>query len=148
VTRLVIDTNVLVSAIIRDANPEAVLIFASRTPGVEWVASASIMDEYLGVLSRPKLRLPQREVVRWRDVLRDRVRLIEAGPMVEFAPDPKDAMLFACCLAAQAAFLITGDRAVLDSARIGPTVIVNPAEFKRMVIEGWTPRSNGPQPGT
>lgn len=143
-TRLVIDTNVLISSIIRDANPEAVLLFASRTPGVEWVASAAIMDEYLSVLARPKLRLPPQEVAHWRVLLASRVRIVESGNPVEFTRDPKDAMLFACAIAADAAYLVTGDKAVRDTMRVGKTAIVTPSEFKRSVIDGWTPKANGP----
>jgi predicted nucleic acid-binding protein len=51
--KVVIDTNVLVSAILRDRTPEAVLTYVIENPTVEWCASAAIVDEYIGVLERP-----------------------------------------------------------------------------------------------
>ncbi len=40
--RVVIDTNVLVSAALRDGNPEAVIVFVAEHPAFEWVVSAAI----------------------------------------------------------------------------------------------------------
>lgn len=57
--RVIIDTNVLVSAVLRDRDPELVVQFIVDHPEFEWIASPNILDEYKEVLSRRKFRLTQ-----------------------------------------------------------------------------------------
>lgn len=52
--KIVVDTNVLVSAILKDKVPEDVLLFIIDTPEFDWVASEDILAEYKEVLSRKK----------------------------------------------------------------------------------------------
>ncbi len=56
--KVVIDTNVLVSAIIKDKTPEKVILFIVEHPDIEWVVTRKIIKEYKNVLSRPKFNLP------------------------------------------------------------------------------------------
>ncbi len=42
--KVVVDTNVVVSAILRDRLPEKILLFVIGRPDFEWVASADIFD--------------------------------------------------------------------------------------------------------
>jgi putative PIN family toxin of toxin-antitoxin system len=56
--RVVIDTNVVVSAILKDRDPEAIIMFAALRGDVEWVVSPEIMAEYREVLNRPKSAFP------------------------------------------------------------------------------------------
>jgi uncharacterized protein len=55
--RVVIDTNIVVSAILRDRTPEQVLRFVIDSSEWEWIASPSILAEYMGVLDRPMFKL-------------------------------------------------------------------------------------------
>jgi len=48
--KIVIDTNILVSAILKDRVPEDVLLFITDTPEFEWIASEEILAEYKEVL--------------------------------------------------------------------------------------------------
>ena len=52
--KIVIDTNVVVSAVLRDRNPETVILFVIGNPEFKWVASREIIEEYIGVLSRER----------------------------------------------------------------------------------------------
>ena len=63
--KVVIDTNVVVSAILKDRGPEAVIRFVVSQPQYEWIASPSIMAEYNEVLRRPKFRLPDTLLQEW-----------------------------------------------------------------------------------
>ena len=56
--RAVIDTSVLVSAALRDRDPETVILWIAAQADWEWVFSPEIMGEYKEVLSRDKFRLP------------------------------------------------------------------------------------------
>lgn len=52
--RVVVDTNVVVSAILRDRLPETVLLFILRQPDFELVASPEILTE------KPQFLKPQK----------------------------------------------------------------------------------------
>ena len=47
--KVVIDTNILVSAAIRDGIPEIVIQFIVDRPEFEWIVSQEIMTEYIEV---------------------------------------------------------------------------------------------------
>jgi putative PIN family toxin of toxin-antitoxin system len=55
--RVVVDTNVVVSAILRDRNPEKAILHLVANPECEWVASEEILAEYREVLRRPRFGL-------------------------------------------------------------------------------------------
>jgi uncharacterized protein len=134
---LVIDTNVLVSAVLRDRDPEAVLLFAAETAGVRWVATPEIMTEYRAVLGRPKFALPSELLARWYAFLDQAVEVhASQEAAVQFPRDRKDAMFLACALAAGAHFLVTGDRDFAEpgtARRIASTTIISVSTFKRLV---------------
>ncbi len=44
--RGVIDTNVLISAALKDKEPEAVILCVVSRPDLEWIASPEILREY------------------------------------------------------------------------------------------------------
>jgi predicted nucleic acid-binding protein len=56
--KVLIDTNVIVSAALRDKDPEAVVLFVAAQPDWEWIVSTDILTEYQDVFSRPKFGLP------------------------------------------------------------------------------------------
>lgn len=56
--KALIDANVLVSAALRDKDPEAVILFIAAQLDWQWIVSADILAEYREVLSRPKFALP------------------------------------------------------------------------------------------
>jgi putative PIN family toxin of toxin-antitoxin system len=57
--KVVIDTNILVSAVIRDRDPEKVILYVAAQPDIEWIASLQVLKEYKDVLSRKVFGLPQ-----------------------------------------------------------------------------------------
>ena len=57
--KIVLDTNVLVSAVVTGRNPEVVILFIVENPDYEWVVSKEILTEYKEVLSRSRLKLTQ-----------------------------------------------------------------------------------------
>jgi putative PIN family toxin of toxin-antitoxin system len=82
--KVVIDTNVLVSAILKDKIPEDVLLFIVDSPEFEWVASEEILTEYKEVLSRKKFRLAKELVKEWFDLLDDSILIVPLSLEIEF----------------------------------------------------------------
>lgn len=108
--RVVVDTNVVVSAILRDRNPERAIMHLVESIDWEWVASADILAEYRAVLRRPKFALPAAVLEQWDQRFSVAIALWPVPLPPEFQRDPEDAKFIACVLASEADYLLTGDR--------------------------------------
>ena len=133
--RIVVDTNVLVSAILRGRTPREVIQFIIDTPDYDWMVSTEILKEYKEVLSRPKFKLTQEIIEEWWFVLDTVTRLVEVNDVVDFPRDRKDAKFLACALATDADFLLTGDRDFTEVENLGKTRIISVSLFKRLLID-------------
>ena len=67
--RVLIDTNILVSALLCDGLPETIILWVLNNPEWEWVVSASIMQEYEAVLMRKKFKFSDEFVNRWLELI-------------------------------------------------------------------------------
>lgn len=127
---VLIDTNVLLSAALRDKLPERVVLFVAGRDEFRWIVSPEILAEYTDVLRRPKFALDDGTLKHWTELLKMRTVNIGSPPRVpDFPRDPKDAPFLAAALTAQAAFLITGDTDLLQARALVTTRIVTVAEF-------------------
>jgi len=108
--RLVIDTNVLVSAALKpDGIERAVLTFALSKPARLYVSSA-ILAEYDAVLSRPELGIRKGLRVQLLQLIRNRARLVSPKRQMTVTSDPDDSIFIECADAARADYLVTGNR--------------------------------------
>ena len=133
--KVVIDTNILVSAALKDRDPELVIQFIVDHPESAWVASQPILTEYEEVLNRPKFRLTQDVKAKWFNLLNEALVLVEVDTVVDFPIDPDDAMFLACALSADADFLITGDTNIFQGRSLLNTVVVTVASFKGLFCD-------------
>ncbi|MGA9378672.1 MAG: putative toxin-antitoxin system toxin component, PIN family [Phormidium sp.] len=131
--RVVIDTNVLVSAAVVGRDPEAIILFVVSNPEIEWIVSTEILTEYQEVLSRPRLKLSEEQKQRWFNVLNAATTTVNVEVEVDFPRDRKDAKFLACAVAANATFLISGDRDLTDVQSWGNTTIISVSLFKRLI---------------
>ncbi len=136
--KVVIDTNVVISAALKDRDPEAVILFVVRHPDFEWILSPAILREYTEVLRRKKFGLPEEILSRWDEMFARLTTLSEVDEAIEFARDQKDAKFLACALAAEAEYFITGDRDFDEARKLVNTTIISVALFKKLVCDGWT----------
>ena len=127
---VLIDTNVLLSAALRDKLPERVVLYVAGRDDLRWVVTPEILTEYTEVLRRPKFGLDEQTLQRWVELLAMRQVNVGSPPRVpEFPRDPKDAPFLAAALAAHADFLITGDKDLLQAKDVVGARIVTVAEF-------------------
>jgi len=127
---VLIDTNVLLSAALRDKLPERVVLYVATWDDCRWLVTPEILAEYTDVLRRPKFGLDQQTLDRWTELLGMRTVNVGSPPNVpDFPRDPKDAPFLAAALLANADFLITGDKDLLGARDIVATRIVTVAEF-------------------
>ena len=133
--KVIIDTNILVSAAIRDGTPEIVIQFIVDRPEFEWIVSQEIVTEYIEVLQRRKLKLTKEVQQEWIDLLQTVTKLIEVNIEVDFPRDRKDAKFLACAIAANTDFLITGDQDFEDVQMLGDTTILSVRNFKKLFCD-------------
>ncbi len=76
----------------------------------EWIVSPAILEEYTEVLARKKFNLPPEVLQKWREIFEQCTRKVEPNIEIDFPRDQKDAMFLECALAAEADYLITGDK--------------------------------------
>jgi len=127
---VLIDTNVLLSAVIRDRLPERVVLHVAGRDDLHWLVTPEILTEYLEVLRRPKFALEPEILERWNNLLAMRtVNVGSPAHVPEFPRDPKDALFLAAALAARADLLITGDKDLLEAGALVATRILTVAEF-------------------
>jgi uncharacterized protein len=130
--RLVIDTNVLVSALFSSTSLPAHLIELWRQGLFDLLTSADQLDELMRVTRYPRIRdrLTPALAGRLINELRDLAIVLKDLPIVTVSPDPWDNYLLATAAAGGADFLVTGDkRDLLPLDRYGGAKIVTVRDF-------------------
>jgi putative PIN family toxin of toxin-antitoxin system len=127
---VLIDTNVLLSAALRDKMPERIVLYVAAREDFRWLVTPEILAEYTEVLRRPKFGLDEQTLERWVELLAMRTVNVGSPPKgPDFPRDPKDEPFLAAALAARADLLITGDKDLFQAQCVVTTRIVTVAEF-------------------
>jgi uncharacterized protein len=110
--RIVLDTNVLIGALITKGTPPDGLYQAWLKGEIELVTSTAQLAEVATVLARPRLRryLDADEAAAIVDNLDTRALVLEAPPDVNLSPDPKDNPILAAAIAAKVDLIVSGDK--------------------------------------
>ena len=115
--RLVLDTNVVASAVLWGGTPR-VLLQAGRELRVELFTSMPLLAELTDILGRRKFDKKIAASLLTIDQLVDRyaelATVVRATPTPRIAPDPDDDMVLGTALAAMAEFIVTGDRPLMS----------------------------------
>ena len=135
--KIVIDTNILISAAFKNREPQEVILFIVENPEFNWIVSTDILNEYQDVLSRPKFNLPANILSQWIQTLQNETTTVNVYQSIEFPRDRKDAKFIACALSAEAHFFITGDRDFTDAQKLMSTTIISLSLFKKLVCDPW-----------
>lgn len=133
--KVLIDTNVLVSAALKDKDPETVILFVVEQSNIEWIVSLEIIEEYKEVLRRDKFGLPDDVLRQWFVLLDNITRVINVDSSIDFPRDQTDAKFLACALTANAEFFVTGDRDFTDAQKLINTTILSVSLFKKLVCD-------------
>lgn len=133
--RVILDTNVLIGALISPYGPPDEIYHSWKVGRFELVTSTAQLEELRRVSRYPKLKsiLPAHRVGTMVNQMRRAIVLehLPALPDNIRVSDPNDAFLLAMAAASEANYLITGDRraGLLKLGSIGRTRIVTPAAF-------------------
>jgi putative PIN family toxin of toxin-antitoxin system len=129
--RVVLDANVLVSALISAAGPPREIVRAWTDERIELVVSATLLDELKDVLTRSRFRrwVSAEVAAEFITGLAQDALLIDDAPSQQLVlADPDDDYLVALARAAAADYLISGDRHLLALADPVPPVLT-PRQF-------------------
>ncbi len=130
--RVVLDTNILISALISPSGPPDIIYRAWRSGQFELVTSVTQLEEMRRASRYPKMKSRFQSSVAGAMVnhLRRAVVLDQLKLDKDIA-DPNDAYLLAMAATAEADYLVTGDRraGLLQSGSFNRTRIVTPSRF-------------------
>lgn len=128
--KIVVDTNVLISAFVFGGNADRVLGNALAVG--EIVCSVFIFNELTQVLTE-KFDIPTEKANRILDSLRQVVVFVEPNsPLPNICRDPDDNNILQLAESANADFIVTGDKDLLTLGTFGNTQIVSPITFLQM----------------
>ena len=130
--RLVLDTNILVSANVNDEGLESLVVSLGLNKKVQLVVSEPILKEYEQVLLYPRLKFATQEVARFLARLRSASILVAPTGSVSASPDEPDNRFLECAEAAGADFLVTGNKRHFPK-RWKTTEVVNARELLGMI---------------
>ena len=115
--RLVLDTNVVASALLWGGTPR-LLLQAARDKRVQLFTSMPLLAELTDILGRPKFGKKIEASLLTVDQLVDYyaalTTLVRPTPTPRIAPDPDDDVVIGTGLAAKADFIVTGDKPLLS----------------------------------
>lgn len=111
--KFVLDTNILVSAALGNAEDFELIARILRDPGATLYVTPDMLDEYDGALRRKAPRAAEDFLAR----IAAKATAIAPAPGVAFPPDPSDAKFIACALAAGADVLVTKDKTLKREGR-------------------------------
>lgn len=110
--RVVLDTNVLVSALLVELSPPAQLVAHWRRGGFSLLTASPQLDELMRVTRYPKISARIKPALAGRLIndLREVAVVVETLPQVDVSPDPYDNYLLSIASGGVADYLVTGDK--------------------------------------
>lgn len=110
VTKIVLDTNVIVSAHLRARGLEAFVLDLALALKLQLYLSAEILEEYEGVLRRPRFSIDPKKVTGSIRLIKKKAKRVKPTHKSTISPDPDDNKFLECAEAAGADYLVTGNR--------------------------------------
>ena len=136
--KVILDTSVLLSALLSPVGPPAQLLEAWERKKIVVVASDALIAELRDVTSRPffQARLRASTIDLLAAGLRDLSEFCADPPQEVVVPDAKDSFLLALAEESRADFLVTGDKELLALKHQGPTRIITPLAMIHVLKSG------------
>lgn len=130
VPRVVVDTNVWISAIFWGGKPRRI-IEAWIDDRFRLVTSSAVRRELCRTVDRKAkaLGIFPEYASEWLGIVDEKATLVHPKEEVEVCRDSKDNMLLEVAVAGDADYLVTGDKDLLVLETFEDTQIVDPAEF-------------------
>ena len=108
--RLVIDTNVVVSAALKPEGLQRTVVLLAMTKPARWYVSEAIVAEYALVLTRPELKIRRSLRQQLLQLIRNHARVVVPSRIAQITSDPADNIFLECADVARADYLLTGNQ--------------------------------------
>ncbi len=133
--RVVIDTNVLVSALLSPEGNAALIVQAVEAGLISLFLTDEIARKYAAVLQRPKFGFEPDVTSGLLDMIHRQASTVQPDRSAAASPDPGDTKFLQCALAAGADAIITGNQRDYPDGPYGPTQIFSISEFLKMLTD-------------
>ena len=107
--RLVLDTNIVVSAALKPAGLQRTVLLLTLTKPARLYVSPATLREYRMVLSRAELQIRKGLRHQLLQLLENRAHSVAPTSLLQVTSDPADNIFVECADAARADYLITGN---------------------------------------
>jgi len=107
--RLVVDTNVVVSAALKPEGLQRTVVLLALTKPARWYVSDAILSEYAAVLARPELKVRKNLRQQLLQLIKNHTRVVVPSRLSQVTADPADNIFVECADAARADYLVTGN---------------------------------------
>ncbi len=137
--RVVIDTNVFISAAFLPHSKPAQIIDRVREGKILSVTYTGILEEITRVLLSPGVRkrhgLTAREITNAMEGLIQGAEITPGIIQVKESRDPEDDKFLACALEGQADYIVSGDKDLTDLTSYQGIPIISPAAFLEIMAK-------------
>jgi putative PIN family toxin of toxin-antitoxin system len=127
--KVVIDTNVIISAFGWDGHPEEIIKLVNKGK-IENFTSIEMINELSNAIKYPRLKFPeslQAEIIETIFSISSIVNVNQSLNIID--EDPGDNKVIECALSAKAEFIISGDKHLLELKKFKEIEILTPSEF-------------------
>jgi hypothetical protein len=135
--RAVVDTNVMVSAVISEHGVPRRILLAWQNEKFSMLTSARIIAEVSRVLRHPRIRetyhLTEDDIERVQQMLETDAVVLADLYEINRSPDPEDDVFLACAVEGQADYLVSGDDDLLQLKFYQGVQVVSPAVFSAIL---------------
>jgi putative PIN family toxin of toxin-antitoxin system len=133
----VLDTNVIVSAVLIRGGVEDRVLRAWFADQYRLVLSAPILEEVQRVLQYPRIRahrwMSDEETGHLLEQLAESSLLVEGKQRLRVCRDPADDKFVVAAMEGQANYIVTGDADLLDLGKYRDSEIVTPRQFLQVL---------------
>ena len=126
--RIVVDTNVIASAIFFGCKPYQLLHYIMEGR-VDVVASKEIVDEYEEIVLRLKQKYPRIDTRIPLQELLSKFEIIRVSSDIQASRDPDDNKFISCAVDGKCLYIVSGDDDLLSVGSYGDVEILTVAEF-------------------
>ncbi len=126
--RIVVDTNVIASAIFFGGKPYQLLHYIMEVR-VDVVASKEIVDEYEEIVLRLKQKYPRIDTRIPLQELLSKFEIIRVSSDIQVSRDPDDNKFISCAVDGKCLYIVSGDDDLLSVGNYGDVEILTVADF-------------------
>ena len=131
--RVVLDTNVIISAHLNSDGFERHVLDLVLAGKLRLIVSQQILQEYEGVLQRPKFGIGRRQVPRSMALLKAAARIVRPHRNLKVTRDPADNRFLEYAESGKADYIVTGNKRHFP-AEWRQTQIVNSRELLEWIV--------------